>query len=471
MKKVILHTIMSLVLLIFYGCSNEDETVITEDLVVAFENPALSFDSVDSSKEVKIIFSTEATESGTLTLTYTAENAVYGEDFTTTPTANNGNLTLDFEAGANGVSFTFNKLKDAIEGTSKNVSFEISSITTANAYANGNTALVVSFTEIAAPAGTFSPEVGGPNEPNQVYVDLSSLTETAVKRDSWDLAFYSGSEFRVKINGSIFMAAAELDATDIDAVTPEDVADIQAGVAVGTFNPANTAYIDGVEGDITTTAIAEISETDDDNKVYLVNLGNEIGTETPDVGRENINGEARGWMKIRILKDGNDYKLHYAALDATTHNEATISKASNNDFTFFSLIDGNTVDVAPAKGKWDFQFTPFTNVITGFGSYGYADFIITNSLNNVQAYEVETSIKAYADFTAADVDETSFIAEQRAIGANWRNGGGPNSLPSLRDDVYFIVKDADENVYKVRFTAFTSESGVRGNPAFEFELL
>tara|TARA_Y100000815_G_scaffold275699_1_gene316206 strand:- start:4530 stop:5936 length:1407 start_codon:yes stop_codon:yes gene_type:complete len=458
---------------LFASCSNNDDTATAESVVVAFENPNLSFETTDASKEVNLVFSTAAPQSGTLTLTYTTENALYGDDadFITLPSGESGTITLDFEAGATGVSFTFNKLQDALEGTTKSVTFSIDSITLADAFANGNTDIVVSFTATAAAAGTFSPEVGGPNEPNQVYLDLSSLTETAVQRDSWDLAFYNGSEFRVKLNGSIFMAAAQLDATDIDAVQEADVEALKAQVAVGTFDAANTAYIDDVTGTVDGTAIAEISTTAEDNKVYLLNLGYKVGTATADQGAVALNGDSRGWMKVRILKGTDDYIVQYAALDATTHDEITIAKTDDATFNYFSFSTDALIDVAPATGKWDMVFTTFTNEIPGFGSYAYADFIAINNLDGVVAYEVDGSTIAFADFAASNVDSGSFTIDQRAIGSAWRNGGGPSSLPSIKEGVYYIVQDPDGNIYKVRFTALVSEGGERGHPALEFSLL
>ena len=41
----------------------------------------------------------------------------------------------------------------------------------------------------AGKAYTLLPEVGGANEPNQVYVDLSSGKMTSIRIDAWDLAF------------------------------------------------------------------------------------------------------------------------------------------------------------------------------------------------------------------------------------------------------------------------------------------
>ncbi len=473
MKKSIIYLLMAS-LFVATSCSSDDDGAVPENFVVAFENPSLSFSTIESEKQIKLVFSTVAPEDGTVNITYTTENADYGTDgdFTTVPSGESGSLTIAFTKGTSNTSFTFHKLQDAIEGTPKAVNFSIASISVPNATTSGNTASEVSFTESAAVMGSISPEVGGPNQDNQVFVDLSSLSQTASNRASWDLGFYNGDDFRVIINGSIFMAVAELDATDIDAVTAADVAELQSQVAVGTFDPTNTAYIDGVAGNLENTAIAQISTTVEENKVYLANLGFEVGSETPTVGSVALSGSARGWKKIRILRDGNDYLVQYADLDDTDHTEVTISKSTGSvHFNFLNLVTGETATVQPNSDKWDLNFTVFTNEIPGNGSYGYADFITTNNLSGVEAYMVETSTKAYADFTVADVDEASFSNDQRAIGSGWRNGGGPGTLPSLKDDVFYILKDTDGNIYKIRFTALLNENGERGFPRFEFELL
>ena len=320
-----------------------------------------------------------------------------------------------------------------------------------------------------------SPEVGGPNEPNQVYVDLSTNTTSVVKRDSWELGFNAGSDFRVTLNGSIYMAAGQLSETNIDSVTSTstEVQELQPKIAVGTFDATNTAYVDAPDGTITSTAIAEISSTDANNKVYLLNLGDEIGTETPTTGSVDISDDSRGWKKIRILKSGNDYILQYADLDATTHKEVTISKSTTHNFTFFSFNTESEVTVVPEKSSWDLNFTVFTNEIPGYGSYGYSDYVINNTKDNAKVYMIDAAVDSftYDSFSLTDVDNTNFTNDQRNIGSSWRNGGGPGSLPSLKDNVFYIVNDTDGNLYKLQFLALTNESGTRGYPKFIYSLL
>jgi hypothetical protein len=328
---------------------------------------------------------------------------------------------------------------------------------------------------IVIDGAAISPEVGGANEPNQVYVDLSTNTTTSVKRDSWDLGFYAGTDFRVVLNGAVFMAAGQLTETDIDAVTSTsaEVQELQPKVAVGTFDAANTAYVDAPDGTITKTAIAEISTTDASNKVYLLNLGKEIGTEVPATGSVDISDDSRGWKKIRFLKKENNYVLQYADLDATTHKEITISKSATHTFTFFSFNTESEVVAAPEKKNWDLNFTVFTNEIPGYGSYGYSDYVTNNTKAAAQVYKIDTEVDSYTydSFSLTDIDNLIFTTDQRSVGSSWRNGGGPGSLPSLKENVFYIVNDTDGNLYKLKFLALTNADGERGHPEFVYSLL
>ncbi|MDX6182292.1 HmuY family protein [Flavobacterium sp. Fl-77] len=333
--------------------------------------------------------------------------------------------------------------------------------------------------EIPSVGAVLQPSVGGPNQPNQVYLDLSSEESKSVNRTAWDFGFSTGADFRVVINGSLKMAVKKLETTDI-TLTQQ----IDNTVNVGSDTAASKGYVDNPTGVLAGagagvgTAIAEISANDADNKVYLVNLGFGIGTTKPAVGSAAVDGDARGWKKVRILRNGTGYKIQYADLASATFTEKTISKDADFNFTFFSLGTGNTVSIEPQKAKWDINFTTFTNYTPYNGqdvTYGYSDFITTNSKGGTLAYQVVvTDAVTYANFTKASVVEANFTVsatDQRVIGANWRIGGGPTTLPSVRTDRFYVVKDASGNYYKVKFLAMTNQAGERGHAAFEYAIL
>lgn len=142
------------------------------------------------------------------------------------------------------------------------------------------------------------------------------------------------------------------------------------------------------------------------------------------------------------------------------------------------MTSGATVAVEPQKASWDVCFTTFTNYLNaGPGNevtYGYSDFITTNMKGGTKAYQVLTSEFAYNTFAKSNIVEANFTVsatDQRIIGSNWRNGGGPSTLPSVKTDRFYVVKDVAGNYYKVKFLAMTNDEGVRGNPTIQYAIL
>lgn len=463
--------ILSFVLLAFTACNSDDEKDGGASVSVAFAESSLHVTSVSTPVQIK--FSAPAPSAGSITLTYTTTAAAYTTDFTTAPAASvEKKITIPFTQNATSVEFTFNKIKNAAADEVKNVIFTLAD-TSIGANIVGNKTIQLNFNETASLGTALAPLVGGSGQPNQVYVDLSTGKLTTVVRTSWDLGFYSGSEFRVVLNGSLKMAAKQLTTTNIDQVqTSDETMIISQGS--GFVN-----QVDGPSGNILETAIAGVSSTDSENKVYLIYMGN--NSAPADLGSEGVGaGASRGWKKIRVLKSGSDYKVQYADIAATTHEEIIISKNSAYNFTFLSLLDKKTVSVEPQKNQWDLNFTSFTNVIpgqSGLSPYHYADYVVNNIKGGAQTYQVLTSAFTYDAFTLANVDNSKFNDDQRNIGSNWRGTSviGPNGTPVsqfvLRTDRFYVVKDPAGNIYKLKFTGGTKEDGERGFPKFQYSLL
>tara|TARA_B110001452_G_scaffold254212_1_gene245590 strand:- start:1127 stop:2512 length:1386 start_codon:yes stop_codon:yes gene_type:complete len=461
MKKLQIILLFSIAILT--SCS-KDALFIEDPFVVAFQETSGKLLDIDTQKDIKLIYSETAYEQSIVKIRITTENALYGRDFITIPAAEGNELSVPININEIENKFQIVELNNSFTDVMK-ITFSISSIEQDNANIQGNVSHELS--DSAYLGGVFYPTIGGPNEPNQVYVDLSSNKETVVRRDVWDLGFYGGEEFRVTINGSLYMAVSALTNTDINSVNSLSIAALQPLVAVGTFDPENKVYVDGPNGNILETAISEISEDDFKNPVYLLNLGVEIGTTQPNTGSVAIAGESRGWKKIRILRDGNGYILQYADLDATTYNEISISKDADFNFSFFSFKTNKIVNVEPPKLQWDISFTVFTNIIAQAGSYGFSDFSLHNRKGGVTSYSLVDNTISYKNFTAINVNETLFQESQIVIGSSWRNvfDGTANS------NIYYVLKDANNNYFKIRFLDLTNENGERGFPRFEYTLL
>lgn len=464
--------ILSFVLLAFTACNNNDND--SQSVAVTFAEA--SYNLTSAATPVQIKFSEPAASAGSITISYTTTAAAYTTDFTTAPAASaDKKIVVPFAQNATSVEFTFNKIKNAVGAEVKNVIFAIDGISI-DAQILGNKTIQLNFNETASLGTALSPEVGGSGQPNQVYVDLSTGKLTSVVRTSWDLGFYSGNEFRLVLNGSLKMSAKALTSTNIDEVQVADETMI-----IGTGQGIAT-QVDDPSGNILVTAIAEVSATDANNKVYLINMGSNPAT-TAALGSEGVGtGTSRGWKKIRVLRSGSDYKIQYADIAATTHEEIVISKNSAYNFTFFSLLDKKVVSAEPQKNQWDLNFSAFVNVIPGGAGgalvpYHYADYVANNVKGGAQTYQVLTSAFGYDSFTLANVDNTKFNDDQRNIGSNWRGTSviGPNGTPVsqfvLRTDRFYVVKDPAGNIYKLKFTGGTKEDGERGYPKFQYALL
>ena len=467
MKKFLLF--FSLALMSVYSCSDDDGIDGSNANAVSFEVPSMNL--TENSANVVITFVSQTTASGVITLGIEETEAAYGTDYVTDPAGSSSSLEIPFDAGVSKVNFTFNKLIPANEGQEKNVKFTINEIST-NYQISGNKTITLNFNEKALSGNSLEPEVGGPSQENQVYIDLSSGTMTTVPRVSWDLGFYSGSDFRVILNNSVKMSAKSMEDTDLSVVLTED-SSMLIGQGAGIVD-----QIDDPTGIITGTAIAEVSANDAENFVYLVNLGSNPSTTPPALGSVAADtGSHRGWKKIRILRNGNGYKLQYADLSATTFNEVTIDKAAAYNFSFFSFTTNQTVSVEPEKDKWDLNFTTFTNIFGGTTPYFFPDFVVNNSRGGALAYGISTDDFTYENFTLSNVDHSQFAEDQRGIGSNWRatSAPGPDGFPVsqfvLKTDVFFVLKDPAGNIYKIKMTGGALENEERGHPTFVYELL
>jgi hypothetical protein len=303
---------------------------------------------------------------------------------------------------------------------------------------------------------------------NTVFVDLSTDKQTAVARNSWDLGFYSGSDFRVILNNTTWATAKVLAKNDLAQVGAADTVGLNK-LNGATFDASAYALIDDPLGDLTKTLIPAVSANDADNKVVIINPGS-AGNFNAATG-ESI--PARDWYKIRVLRTAaGGYKIQYAKLAATSFSSVELTKDNDYTFRYFSLDNGMPVLVEPAKDLWDFKWS-YAVYQTSNGStmipYAFSDLVLLNHYNNVQAAEVKTSTVTYDNYAATNISTTAFSSAIDAIGSKWRS---TSPATGVKTDVFYVIKDSKGNVYKVRFLAMgAGDAGTRGKPQFEYKLV
>jgi len=298
---------------------------------------------------------------------------------------------------------------------------------------------------------------------NSVYVDFSKDAQKAVERDSWDLGFYAGSDFKVILNSTNGASAIAVNKTDINAVTAADFDPntLKVGQGAGNF----TIIDDGREASILSkTAIATVSATDAENKVYIVNRK---GGSNTVLANEEL-------YKIRILRKGTGYTLQYAKVGETVFNSLEVAKNPVANFQYVSLVKKATVVVEPEKTDWDLVWG-YSMYWTASGTtqlpYGFSDLVFINNLAGVSAAPVTvTATKTYASFAEADLSSVTFATNRDVIGSTWRNTTG--AAIGVRTDIFYVVKDGAGNVYKLKFNSFISnDGGTRGKPVLEYKLI
>jgi len=453
--------VLSMMILVLAACRKREAEL--PDNYAVFETSAQGISANESNITVKVKLSRGVNADVPVIIKITEQGVVEGADYTTTPAAAAGKISLTIPSGNNEASFTLTKKAGVLFDGDEKIVFDLYS-SAAPVLIGVTKQLTLSFGELVASTSTAVINGGGVTYPNKVFIDLSANRQTAVIRTAWDLGFYTGSDdFRVILNSSSAMMAKQINKNDLNAVTAIDTVGFSTEVAFSQAAPTTSslAYIDYPSGDLTKTAIASISATATDNKVYIVNRGTGVGNPAP----------ARGWKKIRIIRNpSGGYTLQHADIAATTFSSIDISKDDIYFFKYISFENGVAV-VEPAKRKWDVAWTYFSNV-TNFGTgevpYLFQDIVLMN--RNVQVAKVMVTTKAFADFGEADIAAQTFLTTQNAIASDWRSGGGPGVSPAVRTDRFYIIKDGDNNYYKIRFTALT-QNGERGYPAYESVLI
>lgn len=448
--------LLAIAALIFSSC--DDNETVNVPMSLNFTNTEVAVSSSDNEVEVGVTLSRDAENDGVMVLNLESSALTYGEDadYYTVPAAVDGSLSLPYQVGDAEASFMVHA------GSGLNIEEDRTIVLTLQvndsddvAVGDSNTATVTFTENFIAPSGTIEFN-GGDGFPNQAFVDLSKLRQTTVDKYTWDLGFYNADgEYNVILNSSAHVMARALDAQDIDQVSAADTTGYAADMRVpNTSNPASAAWIDNHTGDLSETAFGEISSTDEDNKVFIIKR----------------DGEGRNWKKVRVLVDGENYTLQYADISATTHTSVTITKDEAYNFSFFDL-DNGAANVQPEKDSWDLMYSSYS-VRLDFGDvqvpYGYSDYITSNR-NGVSVASVSTDDFTYEEFNIDDVNSDDLVGDNiAALGSTWRTvfGGA-----QVYNDIFYVIKDVDDNYYKLKFNRLESEEGVRGFAQFSFELL
>lgn len=459
MNKLVKYLFAIAFLLSFNACKDDEPPLPTN--VAAFEATELGFDNSKDEVELKITLSRAETVAIPVKINLTPTKLTYGTDFTTEPAAASNAIDVTIPVGQTSVSVKVKKTAGISLNGDENIALKIASVGTP-VVSGTSSELKLSFSAITSTGSastTLNGKVGTVVYANAVYFDLSGNNQTGVDRKSWNLGFYSGADYRVIINPHYQSTVKATSKSDINAVSLADTVGIVLNHSLTDLSTIQLA--DSWVGDLTKTAIATVSATDAENKVYLYSFED--------------NKAYDSWFKIKISRNGTGYKLQYARIGSTTIKTLDVAKNADFNFVFASLETDKVVSVEPRAKSWDFSWS-YTTYNSGLNTpYWSQDVIMINNLAGTTAAELLTATAGtYESFTESKIAAVTFLSTSDVVATKWRTVAQPGSTTTagVRTDRFYVIKDSAGNVYKLRFLSYTStDGGERGKPKFEYALV
>lgn len=297
---------------------------------------------------------------------------------------------------------------------------------------------------------------GGASAKNSVYVDFSTATQTSIDRCSWHIALHCGSEFGVKLNNTIGSRAIEAEAgTTVETVIDQAgrsayKAALSLGMGAGSFD-----IVDAIGEDISKFVIKK-------DKIYIYDMGD---------------ADTAALYKVKVSeKNSTTYTVTYSLWNSDDVKTLDIAKDDNSSYVGVSFTTNQKVSMQPAKTDWDMVWgrNTYISAMSPGVPFVMADIVFLNTKAGVQAQEILISEGGnYNDYTAEKAKTAKFSSNIDVIGSAWRNGGGPTSGPSVKTDRFYVIKDAQGNIYKLGFVSMNdnTDGGKRGYPEIKYALL
>lgn len=315
--------------------------------------------------------------------------------------------------------------------------------------------------EDARPTFTSYETIGIGNE----YYDqiFYSLSETKIVSSNnyldWNLGFYCNNDKSyIRLNSAANMWAYKTNSTNFYENFSVNYTEEEKR-----FDGSH-----GLDDDLAIDEILGVNNASTDTiyssgEVYIIHPGIKAnGTEI---------GDYKKFILIGVYDDA--YIVKYANLDGTDEQTVSIPKNPSLNFVAYSWYTNTIVDVEPDKTTWDLLFSRFTDTVyTTDGSeyllgYAVTGTYLNQNSNGVKAYAVNDI--SYSDITEQDVDLSRLSSNLNVIGHTWKVFSSQYTIDNTKS---YIVQDRNGNIYKLHFLSFYDpETGQKGYPSFEFELL
>jgi hypothetical protein len=289
----------------------------------------------------------------------------------------------------------------------------------------------------------------------QVYFDFSTGSVVSENENSeWILSFECAvTGYHIRINSSDFWAVAPTGSTNLDSTF--------------TTEGEYVWRIDKSDGNPDSTAVGNwVSFTEGipayTNEVYL--LGQYDGI--------NYNLSKKVQF-ISVSEEG--YTFRISDPDSQDHDTIEVIKDENFNYRQFSLDNNQVLQLEPAKDSWDILFAQYFTILFTDDGIAAPYYVRGVLLNQNQVEAALDTVVHFLDIDQAIASQSSFYSTQDYIGHDWKSVSVDEASNSaeykVRPGYTYLVRDANNELYKFRFKSYFSASGVKGYPSFEFASL
>ena len=289
----------------------------------------------------------------------------------------------------------------------------------------------------------------------QVYFDFSSEMIVAENENTeWVLSFECGeSGYHIRINSSNFWGVAHTGSSKMDSIFSANP-DLVWKQDKSDGNPDSTAIGSWVSFDETTPNYT--------NEVYLIGTYDGIAY--------NL---AKKVQFISVTEEAYTFLIG----DPGVSDPDTIEVMKDNRINYiqFSVEDNSTLQLEPEKEEWDILFSQYFTILYTDDSIRAPYYVRGVLLNpNLVEAALDTTIN-FLDVTYSNANLNTFSSTQDIIGHDWKSvtvDEASNSAEyKVRPGYTYIVRDANNVLYKFRFKSYFNKSGIKGYPSIEFARL
>lgn len=277
---------------------------------------------------------------------------------------------------------------------------------------------------------------------NQVFFDLETGRVVHMSEvNSWHLAFETSVEgFHIFQNGAYDVLIYNTHETDFTKVTSA---------------PATTSAewkYDASCGLPDSTAFGDWRSK---NEIYIVKLN-------PTYDPNNL-------KKMRLVAvSSKEYVMEYADLEENITHTIRIPKDENYNYSYFTFADGGKiVQPDPPKNTWDIVFTRYRIVYYDLGgiTYGVSG-VLLNPYNTTAAVDSTTP---FVDLVGEKIFELQYTNHRDVIGYDWKEYSFATERYKIFPNKNYVIKNRNDQYWKMHFLDFYNKQGVKGSPSFEFQ--